>query len=731
MKKKKDKRGQVASSRQAFSKLMIVAMILIMLTIVVRVTLIAATNSAYGQDLTKLAKEQYTREIPMKAPRGTIYDRNENPIAEETRTYNVVAIISTKYIDGHGKPLYLQKDQYYTFAQVMTNVLGVETDKIMKNLQEAKADAYQVEFGTAAKNITFEQKKMLETALKNANIKGIVFTDNPARSYPNGIFATHLIGYIKNEENKISGTLGIEASYNTILAGKDGAIVRSVDKYGNELPGSSSETKNAVDGQDIYTTIDSKLQNMLEGLIEASCEKYTPENMTGVLMSAKTGAILAMVQRPTFNPDNKEGLDENTMWRTLQTSDAYEPGSTMKVFTMATAIQNNIFNDQERFLSGKINVEDRTIKDWDNGKGMLTFAQALTNSSNVGMVTLEQRMRAQDEMMWPNSLKRFEFGTATNVGLFGEGSGKLPKFQNPVDMAMSAYGQGITVTTMQMLRGFTAIANQGEMLEPHFIKKYVDPITGKEKVYAPESLGHPVTAETTAKLLDIMRGTIEDQYYGTGYSNYVTNGFHASAKTGTAEVADENHGGYLPHGNYLYSFVEIFPTEDPQYVFFLTCKLPKNYDTRGCMASVANPIVQAAYESGAAEDEFAFATNAYSTAAKADVGNYIGKSNNDAQILARQALLHPVVIGNGTSIINQSLKPGDKKAKVNQKIFLFTDGNRTLPDMTDWTKEEVKSVCDFLRIKVVFVGDGLVTGQSIPYATEFDKDEVLSVVLGK
>lgn len=203
---------------------------------------------------------------------------------------------------------------------------------------------------------------------------GLYFDDHPARIYPNGVFSSHFIGIAESKVDKngidkgLEGILGLEASYNDVLSGTDGKVVYQKDNYQNPLAGTVAEEIKAKDGQDIYTTIDSRLQTYMETLMDASNKKYKPENMTAMLMEAKTGEILAMAQRPTFNPETEtEFKDGEFEWRNLLVQDRYEPGSTMKVMTTAAALDDGVFNENETFVSGKIKVADATINDHDQG----------------------------------------------------------------------------------------------------------------------------------------------------------------------------------------------------------------------------------------------------------------------------------------------------------------------------------------------------------------------------
>ena len=534
--------------------------------------------------------------------------------------------------------------------------------------------------------------------------------------YPNGVFSSHFIGFaIPNKEgNGLVGSLGLESAYNDILTGKDGKIVYQKDKYQNPLPGTVADEVASKDGQDIYTTLDSRLQSYLETLMDQVNQEYQPEELTAVLMEAKTGEIVAMGQRPTFNPETMEGLnDENAVWRNFLVQDRYEPGSTMKVFTTAAAIEEGEYNENETFVSGKIAVADATINDHDFGeKGVLTMRQALSWSSNVGMVILEQRLGGR----WYNYLQKLGFGQSTHSGLDDENAGTLPT-ENIVDRAMSAYGQAVGVTNFQMMKAFSSIANNGTMLQPRFISKIVDPQTGEERTTQTEVLGQPYSKETTEKVREYMRDVVESENYGSAYGVYSVPGYNVSAKTGTAQIASDSGGYQVGDTSYLYSIVEMVPSEDPEYVLYLTMKHPKTYD-RMALAKIANPLMKRAMDFKETEGDTKETTD---QTEKVVVADYRNLESDIAAADAQKSGLQPVVIGNGKKVIKQSTSNGDKLI-LGEKLILQTGGDELMPDVTGWSKADIMKLGKILGIEVTFDGDGYCTEQSLaPYEKITDK----------
>lgn len=569
-----------------------------------RLTYIVAVGKVAGVSLPEKTAALYQGSRVVKAKRGAILDRNGEVIAEDATSYSVYAILSETYLGEENKKLYAQKKDFDALAEILDRNTELSKEEALKYLNagvnEDGTVKFQVEFGSKGKNITLETRQKIEDELKEKKLAGLYFEGHPARIYPNGVFASHFIGYTDaadadDDAKGLVGKMGLEESYNDILSGTDGKIDYKKDVYGNPLPGTIASEKKAVDGKDIYTTLDMRIQSQLETLMDPVLEEYKPEEMTAMLMKAKTGEIIAMSQRPSFNPETKEGLGKDAIWRNLLVEDKFEPGSTMKLFTAAAAIQDGKFNPNATFAypAGGYKLDDRTVNDHDFGAiGTLTFRQAISWSSNVGMLTLEQSMGGEK---WKSYLEKFGFGKSTNSGLAGESAGSLPG-DNWVDQAMSSFGQAIDVTNFQMMQAFTAIANDGSMLKPQYISKIVDKNTGDEKVTQPQQVGQQVvTPQAASDIRTYMIDTVEDPTYGIAYDVYTVPGYHVAAKTGTAQITGDN--GYMAGlTDYTYSVVEMVPADNPEYILYLTMKKPQTY-TREALAKIANPLMKVVMDS--------------------------------------------------------------------------------------------------------------------------------------
>ena len=322
-------RKSPAENRRIVGKYISFGAVILFAIFLVNFAIIIGRGSKFGTDLVKEAKKvhQTTRTVPAK--RGTIYDRNGVPIAEDATSYNVYAVIDKKYKSATGKILYVEDSQFNKVAEVFHKYLDMDEAYVKEQL--AQPNLTQVSFGAKGNGITYANMMAIKKDLKDASVEGIDFTTSPNRSYPNGQFASSFIGLAQLHENEdgsksLLGTSGLESSLNTILAGTDGIITYEKDRVGNIVPGTELVSQQTVDGKDVYTTLSSPLQSFMETQMDAFLEKVKGKYMTATLVSAKTGEILATTQRPTFNADTKEGITEDFVWRDILYQSNYEPG---------------------------------------------------------------------------------------------------------------------------------------------------------------------------------------------------------------------------------------------------------------------------------------------------------------------------------------------------------------------------------------------------------------------
>ncbi|VIQ29405.1 penicillin-binding protein 2X [Streptococcus pneumoniae] len=735
-------RKSPAENRKIVGKYISLLAVVLFAVFLVNFAVIIGSGSKFGTDLVKEAKKvhQTTRTVPAK--RGTIYDRNGVPIAEDATSYNVYAVIDENYKSATGKILYVEKTQFNKVAEVFHKYLDMDETYVKEQLSQPNLT--QVSFGAKGNGITYANMMAIKKELETAEVKGIDFTTSPNRSYPNGQFASSFIGLAQLHENEdgsksLLGTSGMESSLNRILAGTDGIITYEKDRLGNIVPGTEQVSQQTVDGKDVYTTLSSPLQSFMETQMDAFLEKVKGKYMTATLVSAKTGEILATTQRPTFNADTKEGITEDFVWRDILYQSNYEPGSAMKVMTLASSIDNNTFPSGEYFNSSEFKIADATTRDWDVNDGlttggMMTFLQGFAHSSNVGMSLLEQKM---GDATWLDYLKRFKFGVPTRFGLTDEYAGQLPA-DNIVSIAQSSFGQGISVTQTQMLRAFTAIANDGVMLEPKFISAIYDTNNQSVRKSQKEIVGNPVSKEAASTTRNHMILVGTDPLYGTMYNHYTGKpiitvpGQNVAVKSGTAQIADEKNGGYLVGStNYIFSVVTMNPAENPDFILYVTVQQPEHYSGIQ-LGEFATPILERA---SAMKESLNLQTTAKALEQVSQQSPYPMPSVKDispgdlAEELRRN-LVQPIVVGTGTKIKNSSAEEG-KNLSPNQQVLILSDKAEEVPDMYGWTKETAETFAKWLNIELEFEGSGsTVQKQDVRANTAIKDIKKITLTLG-
>lgn len=735
-------RKSPAENRRRVGKSLSLLSVFVFAVFLVNFAVIIGTGTRFGTDLAKEAKKvhQTTRTVPAK--RGTIYDRNGVPIAEDATSYNVYAVIDKKYKSATGKILYVEDSQFNKVAEVFHKYLDMDEAYVKEQL--AQPNLTQVSFGAKGNGITYANMMAIKKDLKDASVEGIDFTTSPNRSYPNGQFASSFIGLAQLHENEdgsksLLGTSGLESSLNTILAGTDGIITYEKDRLGNIVPGTEQISQKTVNGKDVYTTLSSPLQSFMETQMDAFLEKVKGKYMTATLVSAKTGEILATTQRPTFNADTKEGITEDFVWRDILYQSNYEPGSAFKVMMLASSIDNNTFPSGEYFNSSEFKIADATTRDWDVNAGlttggMMTFLQGFAHSSNVGTSLLEQKM---GDATWLDYLKRFKFGVPTRFGLTDEYAGQLPA-DNIVSIAQSSFGQGISVTQTQMLRAFTAIANDGVMLEPKFISAIYDTNNQSVRKSQKEIVGNPVSKEAASTTRNHMILVGTDPLYGTMYNHYTGKpiitvpGQNVAVKSGTAQIADEKNGGYLVGStNYIFSVVTMNPAENPDFILYVTVQQPEHYSGIQ-LGEFANPILERA---SAMKDSLNLQTTAKALEQVSQQSPYPMPSVKDispgdlAEELRRN-LVQPIVVGTGTKIKNSSAEEG-KNLAPNQQVLILSDKAEEVPDMYGWTKETAETLAKWLNIELEFQGSGsTVQKQDVRANTAIKDIKKITLTLG-
>lgn len=666
---------------------------------------LALFPNIYGINMKEFASRRNTYSQTLYSKRGTIYDNTGNTLALDISSYTVIAYLDPART-GDSKTLYHVEDKENT-AKELAPILNMDYNYLLKLLNQ---DAYQVELGPGGRGITEITKNKIE----ELHLPGIGFIESYKRYYPNGDFASYIIGYAKQKEEyiekdgkskyqqEIVGEMGIEVKYNDILKGSNGYLKYQQDRYGYKIPDTKEEKVNALNGSDIYLTIDSNIQRILETTISKTEEKYEPEWVTISVMDAKTGDILGSASSPSFDPNTLN----ITNYENPLTSFVYEPGSVMKIFTYLCAISQGTYKGDELYQSGNIKIEDRIISDWNKtGWGKITFDYGFEMSSNVAVSNIMQRFLTKEELK--TCLNNYGFGSKTGIDLPRELSGTV-KFEFPVEVAAAAYGQGISTTPIQQLQALSIIANNGKMLKPHIISKIVDSNTGKvtyeRKVEESEQI---VSEASIKKIQELMYNTVNDVERNATGVKYRVEGASIMGKTGTAEIFDNKSNTYLTGWNdYIFSFSGIFPSYAPQYIVFVSIKKP-NTGTNAAVVDTTKPLL----ESLAKYKGIISSVSSENTSKIVTISSYVNKEIKNVKEELKD--LNVLIIGDGDVVVNQYPKENANILSTDT-IYLLTNSKEfKMPNLKGFSRIEVLNVCNLLKAECNFTGDGVVVEQSI------------------
>lgn len=689
-------------NRNKFLHLMLITVMVVFGIVVMRLGQIMVVGRIDNVDLRQNALALYNRSSILPAKRGTIYDIGGKPIAMDATSYSLYAVLTDDWVDKEAEPIHVEEQEKEKTAEVLSRHIKMAKEDVLKRLKTPNVD--QVAFGEAGRNLSYAEMD----AIRKENLQGITFDETPARLYPNGVFASHLVGFSEFREaaeqidSRLTGQLGLELSQDDLLAGKNGQRQFTTNHDDYHMSGSNTAEQNLPQqGQDIYTTLDSRLQTYLETLMSDVFEKHEPKTMTAMLVKPETGKIVAATQRPTFNSQSREGIDD--MWENLLVEHAYEPGSTIKVLTLAAAIEEGVFDPNATYLSGSVEIGGGIVSDYNKvGWGVISQLEGVAQSSNVLMVQLVGEIGYD---VWRDYLYAFGFLQEPGSGYVNENPGSMT-YEYELDKVNTAFGQGIRVTPWQMVQAFTAIANGGKMMDLQIIDRYQDE-KGNVKVVQPEQKASPISAETAQLTLKYLTEVVYSDA-GTG-TQFQIEGTEVSAKTGTAEIYDTKEGKYLTgQYDYVYSVVGFVPTEKPEYILYITMQQPtKNLDipTNQMLANVFVPLMTRALEYEALSDNVGYE--------QIEMPSIIGKETNQAlQIASESGFLNTQVLGDGGKVVGQMPSAGTDYS-VGHPVYILSDGNQSVPDFIGLSLTQSQELADLLGIDIIAEGDGIVVGQSV------------------
>ena len=519
------------------------------------------------QKLNSLANDLWQRNLPITPDRGLILDRNGKVLASNITTTS----------------LYLVPNQIKNkeeVAKTLSEILEVPYDEMYKHVSK-RTSIERVH--PEGRQLSFE----IADKINSYNYDGIYLLKEAKRYYPYNDLLSHVLGYVGIDNQGLSG---LELKYNEELTGTSGSIKYYSDAKGNRL-NKAEEYKEAISGNNVYLTIDLDLQQSVERELDNAVAKYNPEHALAIAINPKTGEILAMASRPSYNPNDYQTYTQEVLSRNLPIWMTYEPGSTMKITTLSAAINEDVVNlfTDTFYDSGSVNVDGATIHCWKaGGHGAQTFLNVVENSCNPGFVNLGFRLGKEKIFKY---IKDFGFGEKTGIDLTGEAKGilfDLDRVGN-VELATTAFGQGISVTPIQQVRSVSAAVNGGTLYQPYIVKR-VENATTKETISEvnPTVIRQVITEESSKLVRFALENVVA---HGSGRNAYIEN-YRIGGKTGTAQKV--NNGRYMV-GNYILSFIGFLPADDPEIVLYVAVDNPKGVTQYGGV--VAAPIAKAIFSS--------------------------------------------------------------------------------------------------------------------------------------
>ncbi|WP_085992476.1 stage V sporulation protein D [Oceanobacillus senegalensis] len=589
-----------------------------------------------GDELVGQATDLWTRDIVFEPERGLILDAEGEVLAENVTAPSIVVV-----------PRQIQNPE--DTALKLSNILGMSKDEVLENITK---NASSVNLRPEGIKISEEQEK----AIRGLNLSGVYLSKDSKRHYPLGDDLSHVLGFAGIDNQ---GLMGLELYYDEKLSGEPGSLAFYSDAKGRRLETLADIYNPPTDGLHLKTTINSKVQTIIERELDLAESKYNPDSALAIAVDPKTGGVLGMSTRPNFHPENYMDVDQSIFNRNLPIWSTYEPGSTFKIITLAAALQEEVVDLQEDEFhdDGSIEVGGANIHCWKSGgHGHQSFLEVVQNSCNPGFVDLGQKLGTEKLFSY---IEAFGFGTKTGIDLQGEANGILfnPENVGPVELATTSFGQGVSVTPIQQVMAVAAAVNGGYLYEPYIAEEWLDPQTGEVvDKKEPNMKERVISKETSKELRHALESVVAK---GTGRPAYVE-GYRVGGKTGTAQKVGPN-GGYLEN-NYIVSFIGFAPADNPEIVVYVAVDNPKNTVQFGGVvaAPIVGTIIGDSLRALGVEPRTGGLSKEYQWPEEpaVEVPDLIGKETGDlAEMLSNLSI---ETSGSGEHIIDQAPSPGTK-----------------------------------------------------------------------
>ncbi|AIF52068.1 putative PASTA sensor protein [Pelosinus sp. UFO1] len=639
--------------------------------------------------LTESAIDQRVRDIPVEAKRGTIYDRNGKELGVSVSTESIYAI-PAEIVDVEET------------AAKLAAILALDRQKLTDKLKKRQA-------------FTWVKRKVdndIAKAVNLLNLPGIGLTQENQRYYPNDSLAAHILGFTGIDSQ---GLDGVELTFDSYLKGRSGSIVVEYDARGQEIPHATHQFVKPINGYNIYLTIDLVIQQIVERELEKVMQDTKAKAATIIAIEPNTGEILALANRPTYNPNQFADYDPK-LWRNIAISNAYEPGSTFKILTTTAVLGEKIVSANERFFdTGSVEVQGRTIHCWKaGGHGSQSFKEVVENSCNVGFVNVGLRLGADSFYKY---FTAFGLGKPTNIDLPGEAKGiVIPKSQvKPINIATMSMGQSIAVTPLQLLNAVAAVANGGQRLRPQIVREVRDKNDEVIRGFTPDIINQVVDKQAAQEVKEILESVVEN---GTGKNAYVE-GYRIAGKTGTAQKVGE--GGYMP-GKYVASFAGFAPADNPQIVMVVIIDEPVGLYYGGQIAApVFNGIMKDVLQYLKIAPKVIESHSPDDKETHIMVPSVINLLVTEAAQELKKAGLNARIEESGERVADQIPKPGSRIPK-DSSVLLYTMtpryglGEITVPDCSGQSLREVADMLAEVGLSIKPVGVGVKATKQQPAA---------------
>lgn len=667
----------------------------------------------------------------IQAIRGKIYDKNGNIIAQDNETYTIYAVLNKDRYDSNNKPAFVS-DVEYT-ATILNEILEISVDELIEMMSK---DRYQVEFGIKGRNLSLATKEAIEVY----DLPGIEFTKTVSRSYPIGVFASHLIGFAQYDETikSLVGKMGIESIYDKELTGINGRIRSQYFDIVNDytLPEGIIEQVDAIDGNDIYLTLDKNVQEQLEMSLAQTMKDQNAEKAFGAVMEVETGKMLAWGNYPTFDP-KKLNIED---YMNLGTQFAYEPGSTMKAFTYAAAIDTNMYDGSALFDSStyymgikngnaiRLSSSKNAIEQISNARnrswGLIDYDTGFRYSSNVGIASLLTDYL--DTSVFSDYLDSFGFFQKVEFDGFSEVNG-TKNFNYPIEKLALGYGQGSSITMIQLLQAYSAIFNDGEMVKPYVVQQVKNPQTNEIIYLADKTIvNNPIKATTAKQLQQLMYDVVNEEDGSGRY--YQVSEVSVIGKTGTAQMFVN---GSYSNTQVLTSVVLSFPADDPKimiyYAFISDYHENLHVDTK----PITDLVKKTALLYDLVDDKEVIVNNDQPdiTVETYTMPDLINHSKDYVSDKCQNMDIEIIYLGDGNQVIDQYPQAGFTMI-TNQRVLLLTNANQvSMPNVIGFSRKEIAAFWQMSKIAVTIDGYGIVVSQDISEGSLLYPNSKLHVVL--